>query len=136
MPQQEIRRQVLVLDHSSSVLNELEATLSPWFDVLVTQNPRRMLAMLEVSDNVSAAVVEHVMPTTCGVSILESVRTMRPKARRILMTQYEDLASLVRGLHSGAIEQVLPRPFSRAGLLAAVDPNRSDQGSSGLCKSA
>ena len=44
------------------------------------------------------------------------------KDRRILMTTYHDLPSIVAGLHSGAIERLVQKPFTAAELMAAILP--------------
>ena len=68
---------------------------------------------------------ETIGRTASGVSLLETARSCRPSARRILMTTYHDLPSIVAGLHSGAIERLVQKPFSAAELMAAILPERS-----------
>jgi hypothetical protein len=38
------------------------------------------------------------------------------------MTTYHDLAGIVAGLHSGAIERLVQKPFTRAELMTALLP--------------
>lgn len=80
------------------------------------------LSWLEQFADVAVVATEHVLQTSSGVALLETARTMRPRARRVLMTSYHDLASIVGGLHSGAIERLVSKPFSHAELLNAVLP--------------
>jgi ActR/RegA family two-component response regulator len=47
---------------------------------------------------------------------------MRPDARRVLLTTYNDLASIVQGLHSGAIDRLVQKPFTPADLMLAIMP--------------
>jgi hypothetical protein len=51
---------------------------------------------------------------------LESVRRNCPKARRILISDYCDLAIIVQGLHTGAVERIVYRPIHAPELLAAI----------------
>src|SRR5260221_4817409 len=113
---------LLALDGDEAVLKVISRFGAPYYQVLTTRDPRRLLGWLEDVNNVAAVITEHVLRTSNGVTLLESTRTMRPKARRILMTTYHDLASIVAGLHSGAIERLVQKPFNAAELLAAILP--------------
>lgn len=114
---------LLALDGDEAVLKVIARFGAPYYQVLTTRDPRRLLGWLEDINNVAAVITEHVLRTSNGVTLLESARTMRPSARRILMTTYHDLASIVAGLHSGAIERLVQKPFNAAELLAAILPD-------------
>jgi DNA-binding NtrC family response regulator len=113
---------LIALDGDDAVLKTISKFAGPFFNVLITRDPRKFLAWVEHYPDTSVVVTEHVLRTAHGVSLLESCRTMRPDARRVLLTTYHDLASIVAGLHSGAIERLIPKPFSPAELLAAILP--------------
>jgi DNA-binding NtrC family response regulator len=81
-----------------------------------------MLGWLHGPEPVAAIMTEHVLHTASGVSLLETARSCRPNARRVLMTTYHDLPSIVAGLHSGAIERLVQKPFTAAELLGAILP--------------
>ena len=113
---------LIALDGDDAVLKTIYKLAGPFFNVLITRDPRKFLAWVEHYTQISVVITEHVLGTAHGVSLLESCRTMRPDARRVLMTTYHDLASIVAGLHSGAIQRLIPKPFSPGELLAAVLP--------------
>ena len=54
--------------------------------------------------------------------MLETAQRHAPDARRVLLTTYHDLASIVDGLHSGAIEKLVQKPFTVGELLSAILP--------------
>ena len=114
---------LLALDGDDAVLRTLAQVLAPYYQVQTTRDPRKLLGWLENYKHVDAVVTEHVLQTSHGVALLESVRQMRPEARRVLLTTYHDLPSIVAGLHSGAIQHLVQKPFSPAELLAAVLPD-------------
>ena len=113
---------LLALDGDDLVLKTIAQVAAPYFQVLTTRDPRKLLGWLENYKNVDAIVSEHVLQTSHGVALLESARTMRPEARRVLLTTYHDLPSIVAGLHSGAIQYLVQKPFNPTDLLAAVLP--------------
>jgi len=114
---------LLALDGDEAVLKVISRFGAPYYEVLATRDPRRLLGWLEDKTNVAAVITEHVLRTSNGVTLLESTRTMHPHARRILMTTYHDLASIVAGLHSGAIERLVQKPFNATELLTAILPD-------------
>ena len=67
-------------------------------------------------------LTEQVMRFGNGLQILETARSMPPDVRRVMLTNYSDLASLVNGLHSGAIEHLVQKPANDAELVLAVAP--------------
>ena len=113
---------LLALDGDEVVLKAIAQIAAPYFRVLTTRDPRKLLGWLENYKHVDAIVTEHVLQTSHGVALLESARQMCPGARRVLLTTYHDLPSIVAGLHSGAIQQLVQKPFNPTELLAAVLP--------------
>lgn len=117
------KRHLIALDGDDAVLRTIGKLAAPFYNVLPTTDPRRFLVWLERFDDVAVVVTEHVLRTANGVSLLESTRTTRPAARRVLLTAYHDLASIVAGLHSGAIERLVAKPCSPGDLLTAILPD-------------
>ena len=122
MTAQTAKPPLLALDGDEAVLRAVSQVAAPHFHVLVTRDPRRLLGWLENYPKVAVVVTEHVLLTSHGVSLLETARTMRPDALRVLLTTYGDLASIVAGLHSGAIDRLVQKPFAHADLLHAIMP--------------
>lgn len=116
------KHHLIALDGDDLVLRTIAQIAAPYFHVLTTRDPRKLLGWLENYKHVDAVVTEHVLQTSHGVALLESARQMRPDARRVLLTTYHDLPSIVAGLHSGAIQHLVQKPFTPTDLLAAVLP--------------
>jgi DNA-binding NtrC family response regulator len=113
---------LLALDGDDAVLRTIAELAAPYYQVLTTRDPRKLLGWLENYRDVAAVVTEHVLQTSHGVALLESARAMRPAARRVLLTTYHDLPSIVAGLHSGAIQHLVQKPFKPTELLTALLP--------------
>jgi len=113
---------LLALDGDGAVLKTIAHLASAYYEVHATRDPVRWLGWLQGSENVAVVITEHVLRNSNGVTLLETARTTRPNARRVLMTSYHDLAGIVAGLHSGAIERLVQKPFTRAELITAILP--------------
>jgi DNA-binding NtrC family response regulator len=113
---------LLALDGDENVLSTVSRVAAPHYHVLVTRDPRRLLGWMENYPNVAVVVTEHVLQSSHGVSLLETARSMRPDATRVLLTTFGDLASIVDGLHTGAIQRLVQKPFTPAELLHAIMP--------------
>ena len=113
---------LIALDHDLNVLRDIAQALCPWFEVLRFREPLSAMALIETDPGIGAIVTEQVLPQASGVSLLETVRTRRPEVRRVLLSSYGDLASIIGGLHSGAIQAMVNKPFRREELLSAVAP--------------
>jgi DNA-binding NtrC family response regulator len=116
------KHHLLALDGDELVLRTIAQLAAPYYQVLTTRDPRKLLWWLENYKRVGVVATEHVLQTAHGVALLESARTMRPEARRVLLTTYHDLPSIVAGLHTGAIQHMVPKPLNPAEFLAAIVP--------------
>ncbi|MDT7612364.1 MAG: hypothetical protein QOG96_6867 [Pseudonocardiales bacterium] len=120
-----MRRQaprLLILDDDQAVLAQVGWLFGPYYTVVQLSNPMRAMALVESDPGVSVFLTEQVMRFGNGVELLDGVRTVRPGVRRVMLTNYSDLASIVGGLHSGAIQHLVQKPANDAELLAAVAP--------------
>ena len=119
---------LIVLDGDDAVLKTVARIAGAYYHVRATRDSRTLLGWMQELALVEVIVTEHVLRTASGVSLLETARSCRPNARRVLMTTYHDLASIVAGLHSGAIERLVPKPFTPAEFLAAILPEGHNRG--------
>jgi len=111
---------LLVLDQDDSVLRQVGRVFGGYFVVVPVHTPHRALGLLEGDPHIRVMITEQVMRAAQGVDVLEAVRSRWPDIRRVMLTTYTDLASIVTGLHSGAV-QVL-KPATDEELLKAVCP--------------
>jgi two-component system response regulator RegA len=115
-------RKIIVVDDDIQVIREASKLFSGLFRVLGTANPMHAVALAEREENVRVIISEEVLVSGSGLDLLETVRTLRPHIRRVMLTTYADLASIVIGLHSGAIEALVQKPAQSAELLSAIWP--------------
>ena len=120
-------RRIIYLDNDDPTARQVSRVFGGAFHVLHVQNPRRMIGLLETDPTIAAVITEQVLRCGNGVELLESVRTLRPQVRRVMLTGYADLASIVVGLHSGAIQCLLHKPVGDADLLSGVCPEIAER---------
>ena len=118
---------LLALDEDESTLGQIARVASGHYSVMQLKSPSRALGLLEADPSIEVFVTEHVMRFGNGVELLETVRTMRPEVRRVMLTNYSDLAGIVLGLHSGAIQQLVQKPAGDLELLHAISPAVAQQ---------
>jgi DNA-binding NtrC family response regulator len=116
------RPKLIALDEDAATLREIERIATPWFDVLSTRDTRQAIAWVANDPSVEAVITEQVLSSSTGVTILESIRTMKSEVRRILITGHGDLAAIISGLHSGAVSRIVYKPIKPAELIAAIVP--------------
>ena len=113
---------LLALDNDDEVLQQIARVIGGYYLVLQVRNPRRAMGLLEIDPDIRVFITEQVMRSADGVELLASVRSMRPDVRRIMLTTYTDLAAIVAGLHSGAVQCLVQKPVSDSELLGTVCP--------------
>jgi len=118
---------LIALDQDDTVLRQVSRVFGGTFLVVQVRNPSRAIGLLDIDASIRAIVTEQVMRTADGVELLETVRTRRPDIRRVMLTTYTDLASIVAGIHSGAIQCLVQKPASDSELFAAVCPEAAQR---------
>ena len=118
---------LLALDDDDATLTQIARVLGCHFSVMQIKSPSRAIGMLDSDPAIAVFLTEHVMRFGNGVELLETVRTMRPKVRRVMLTNYSDLTGIVLGLHSGAVQHLVQKPAADLELLRAVAPGLAQQ---------
>ena len=116
---------VLLSSGNLAGLQELRSLLNAWFDVRVVD-----IHKVEASFNAGAAPYAVIMEVDADepksrpevLRLLDGLRQCHPHVRRIVITDHCDLALVIQGLHSGAINNLIYRPFSIAEVTAALRP--------------
>ena len=119
------RPTLIAVDDDTNALANLTSAMESHYTVLATSNASRALAWLEKDPSVTVIVVDQVLKTGLGLDLLESAKTIRPDVRRVLITGYTDLASIIGGLHSGAINRMVSKPLVRGELTSVLAPAES-----------
>jgi DNA-binding NtrC family response regulator len=119
------RRKLIVLETDRPALSEVLAIARSWYDVFPTSEPRQAEAWLKAHPDIAVFVTDHSAQFIEGKSLLEQVKTHLPDVRRVVLTSYSDLGTLIQGLHNGAIQKLVQKPIDRNELAAAIVPTEA-----------
>lgn len=120
-------RKLILLDGDQDLMRQVFRVFGGCFMVLHVRNPRRAIGLVESDPQITAVITEQVLRSGDGVELLETIRTRKPQVRRVMLTSYSDLASIVVGLHSGAIQSLVQKPANDTELLVAVCPEVAER---------
>jgi len=113
---------ILIADDDPHTRSLLESMLIRWgYDVVVTENGKEALEILQQVDPPPLAILDRMMPGIDGVTLCWKVRE-KPSARPnylILLTGLSDQQDIVEGLRAGADDYVT-KPFNIEELQARV----------------
>jgi len=110
---------VLIVSSQIALSREISKTLSDHFEIISVRDPNRATELLTNDRPVCAAMV-HLASGDVALTLLQNLRRAHPTVRRIALADEGDLAGMIEGLHSGAIEHLLHTPFDARALLAAL----------------
>ena len=111
------RPSLLLVDDEESILNSLRRLLrSQPYEVLLADSGARALEIL-AQRPVDLVMSDARMPDMDGATLLARVREGYPATRRILLTGYADLSTIVKAVNEGQIHQYLSKPWNDEELL-------------------
>jgi len=115
---------ILVVDDEPEILRTFEFNYRREFTILTAPDVAAAVAILRETD-VALVVADQRMPRRNGIDLLAEARALRPDARRIILTGYTDMETLVRGVNEGEIFRYVTKPWDsealRAVLAQAID---------------
>jgi thioredoxin reductase (NADPH) len=115
-----LRYSLIVLDEDAEIVRQINHLLGRVFRILSTPDPKVAVRWLESDRSIKVLIVDQSFRGVSGLEILDQARTLRPDIRRILITRYDDLSSIVQGLHSDAVNRTISKPLDRTELVAAL----------------
>ena len=87
------KRRVLLVDDEVQILNALGRLLRRrGFEVRTTTSPREALELLRAA-TADVIIADFKMPEMTGLELLDEVRRLDPRVRRVLLTGYANLDS-------------------------------------------
>lgn len=121
------RPRVLLVDDEESILNSLKRLLrSEPYEVLLATSGTRALEIL-AQGPVDLVISDARMPGMDGAALLARVREKHPETRRILLTGYADLNTIIKAVNEGRIHQYLSKPWNDEELLLILRQSLAHQ---------
>jgi DNA-binding response OmpR family regulator len=89
-------------------------------DVASARDTLRAAALLDSVQSYDAVLVGRAGDGVSAIDILGSVRSKRPQARTILLSDPSDLAGSIEALHSGVVDHIINPPLRERELIAII----------------
>lgn len=105
------RGRVLCVDDEPNVLRALNWLLQKDFDVTTAGSGHEGLALVRES-GFDVVISDQRMPEMSGVDFLREVRSIRPRAMRILLTGYSDMEAVLRSVNESEIFRYINKPWN------------------------
>ncbi len=115
-----MRQKILVVDDEPTVRKAMARELRLEFDISLAASPLDALALLDEGGDFCAVVSDLMMSGPTGIELLEEVRRRAPACARVLVSGSVVDSEIPAVLRSGAVQEVVCKPWQRGELLAAV----------------
>ena len=111
-------RSVVIVDSDIRLLDQVASLLDGTHVVLTTADPNRAVMWLRNDLRIHAIIVAQTLRG--GLDLLMDAKRHRPEVRRILIANYEDLSSIIPGLHSGVVQRTISKPIDARELVGLL----------------
>ncbi|WDE12585.1 hybrid sensor histidine kinase/response regulator [Thalassomonas haliotis] len=119
----EVQHTILLVDDDPHILNLLDLILSQHYQVLCANNGQEALDIVMKhgqGQGIHLVLTDQRMPQMAGTEFLAKVRSQLPKAKRMLMTAYQDISVVMAAINELDVYQVILKPFEQNELLLKV----------------
>ncbi|MBA1429651.1 response regulator [Pseudomonas fluorescens] len=118
---------VLLVDDEESILNSLRRLLrsQPYDVVLATSGVQALEVM--ATRPIDLVMSDARMPGMDGATLLAEVHRLYPGTRRILLTGYADLTTIIKAINDGQIHRYISKPWNDEELLLILQQTLEHQ---------
>ena len=109
---------ILLVDDETRILRALKALFRDC-GVAVTTDAVNAAKIARAHD-VDVVICDQRMPAMTGVEVLRELRTLHPRAIRLLLTGYSDLKAVLGSVNEGEVWRFVNKPWNNAELRALV----------------
>jgi CheY-like chemotaxis protein len=107
---------VLVVDDDSDVRESIAEALEDHYKVLTASSGQEALEIFQ-KEHPEIVLTDQRMSPMTGLELLEKVSKISPHSRRLLMTGYADLETVIDGLNRELLQRYLTKPWPPEKLL-------------------
>lgn len=106
----QLKGRVLCVDDEPNILRALSWLLRKDFQVVTAESAREAMGLLRTGD-FDVVISDNRMPEVSGVDFLGQVKTMAPRAMRILLTGYSDMQSVIQSVNESEVFRFVTKPW-------------------------
>lgn len=111
---------ILFIDDEPNLLKTLRRQLNgEAYEQVFANSPEEGLELLR-KDDYSVVVSDMRMPVMTGIEVLTETREIRPLARRIILTGYSEVNSVIAAINSARVHSFLVKPWDETELKAKI----------------
>lgn len=111
---------VLIVDDEPANLRLLNRVLGPDYEILAAESGLAAEKLLQENTDISLIISDQRMPGMSGVELLQRSLVLAPRAIRILLTGYTDIAALIEAVNTGNIYKYVQKPWDAEDLKLTV----------------
>src|SRR5687768_12689116 len=115
------RPKVLVVDDEPMNVELLERCLHRKFTVLTAGSAEKALDVLRTSLDVSIVLCDYRLSGMSGTQFLAECVRHVPDAKRVIITGYADIDSIIEAINSGGIHYFIKKPWNAHELTHALE---------------
>lgn len=103
---------IVFIDDEPNILNAINRMLrNCGWKLLIFTSPEEALQELKLLKNVNIVVSDYRMPNMDGITLLNSVKSLHPKALRIILSGHADLRSVLEAINQTEIYRFITKPW-------------------------
>lgn len=111
---------LLVLTTDPTLWRHVALLAQSHFDLLAASTGQQAMKLLGGNEPVRVLLASSQLAGERGLSVLEQAMARYPLVRRVLLTEPDDLRTIVEGLHRGVVQHLAYVPIHAQELLAAL----------------
>jgi len=113
---------ILCVDDEKDNVDALERLFRKKYNVLKATSGKEALSLLDQQpEPVAVIITDQRMPEMTGIEFLEKTLSRHTETRRMLLTGYTDLESVISAVNKGQIYRYLTKPWDPVDLVNTVD---------------
>jgi len=105
------RPRILVVDDEPTSLELLQRALSRRCEVVTAPGPEPALRILQHGDEFAVLVCDYRMPAMNGIELLAEAVKLLPDAKRIIITAYAEVDSIIDAVNRGHVHSFFRKPW-------------------------
>jgi len=112
---------VLIVDDEPFVLRAMSRLLRDTeFSVVCAGSAREALELLPRAPGVGIVIADYRMPEKNGVELLSEIYRIDPLIRRIILSGFADLETVLAAVNAGHVHKFIPKPWDEEELLQII----------------
>lgn len=109
-PLDRLKGRVLCVDDEPNILRALSWLLRKDFQVVTAESAREGLSLIHTGD-FDVIISDNRMPEMSGVEFMSQVKTLAPRAMRILLTGYSDMQAVLQSVNESEVFRFVSKPW-------------------------